>query len=354
MIPIVVVFPFLLSSVSAHGGILWPPIWQDGVGLAIEDLKDHHVHSDPVVKDPNSGLNIWHSNQWLTDQAYTGGIGDEFMGTGPLTNKDNKKLKNHDRCKDNCVRKRNPWAAPGITPSLGGGCGIFGGNPDGCPAHKDSRPPGSVCGQEEPLGRGKRGTTSFGTDARLVEFPQMITTEWEIGSEQEVAFHTRGSHKGGYTYRLCKLPKKGRTGITEKCFTKNVLEFATNYTMIKSLAALEDGWEKFEQNDLREGTYPKGSVWRPVGKIVAGDGALRKDVVIVPSSLPPGDYVLGWRWDCAGGNQVWVSCSSVRLVEPPAGRSFEDDDDDVDDEDEEDYSLYTEEDYAELEHAFQY
>ena len=63
------------------------------------------------------------------------------------------------------------------------------------------------------------------------------------------------------------MPKKGRTGITEKCFTKNVLEFATNFTMIKSLAALEDGWERFEQNDLREGTYPKGSVWRPVGKV---------------------------------------------------------------------------------------
>ena len=42
----------------------------------------------------------------------------------------------------------------------------------------------------------------------------------------------------------------------------------------------------------------------------------------------------------------------MRLVESPAGRSLEDDDDD--DEDEEDYSLYTEEDYAELEHAFQY
>ena len=38
--------------------------------------------------------------------------------------------------------------------------------------------------------------------------------------------------------------------------------------MMKSLAALEDGWERFEQNDLREGTYPEGSVWRPVGKVV--------------------------------------------------------------------------------------
>ena len=64
------------------------------------------------------------------------------------------------------------------------------------------------------------------------------------------------------------MPEEGRTGITEECFAKNVLQFATNFTMMKSLAALEDGWERFEQNDLREGTYPEGSVWRPVGKVV--------------------------------------------------------------------------------------
>merc|ERR1719221_1356965 len=335
--------------------MMWPPTWQDGVGRPIEALANDSVFSVPLVKDPNSGRSVVNIKTWLTDQAYTGGVGDEFKGIGPVTNDNNKKLPRGDRCRGNCVKYRNPWAAPGQAPSLGGGCGIFGGNPWGCPAGKDTRPPGSQCGQDKPIGRGKRGTSSFGTDARLFDFPQMITTEWEIGSEQEVVWTTRGSHKGGYTYRLCKMPKKGRTGITEKCFTKNVLEFATNFTMIKSLAALEDGWERFEQNDLREGTYPKGSVWRPVGKIVAGDGALRKDVVIVPSTLPPGDYVLGWRWDCAGGNQVWVSCSSVRLVEPSSRRSLEDNDDDDDEEDEDDdYSLYTEEDYAELEHAFEF
>ena len=43
-------------------------------------------------------------------------------------------------------------------------------------------------------------------------------------------------------------------------------------------------------------------------------------------------------------------CSSVRLVAPTAGRSVEDDDDD----DYEDYSLYPDEDYAELEQAFEF
>ena len=43
-----------------------------------------------------------------------------------------------------------------------------------------------------------------------------------------------------------------------------------------------------------------------------------------------------------------MSCSSVRLVAPAAGRTVEDDDDD----DYEDY--YTDEDYAELEQAFEF
>ena len=80
---------------------------------------------------------------------------------------------------------------------------------------------------------------------------------------------TSGHHRGGYTYRLCRLGSQGRPGLTEECFARNVLEFATNFTMIKGQEWGETGvWEKFEQTDLREGTYPEGSVWRPVGKIV--------------------------------------------------------------------------------------
>ena len=145
---------------------------------------------------------VWSAKSWLTDQAYTGGWGDEFKGIGPVTNFRNPNARKFDQCNARCANTTQPWAAPGRAPSLGGGCGIFGGNPEGCPRNKDSRPPGSVCGQEAPAGRGKRGTSSFGTDARLFDFPQMMTTEWEIGSEQEVVWTSRGSHKGGYTYRL--------------------------------------------------------------------------------------------------------------------------------------------------------
>merc|ERR1739844_145345 len=340
-----------LGSVSAHGGVLWPPVWQAGVATPIEELTSNEAFTEPKVRDPNSGRIVKSVKSWLTDQAYTGGVGDDFKGVGPVTNdwskNKDKEVKDFDRCWGNCVKYRNPWAAPGQAPSLGGGCGVFGGNPWGCPANEDTRPPGSACGQEKPIGRGNRGTSSFGTDARLFDFPQMITTEWQVGSTQDVVWTSSGAHRGGYTYRLCKMPNGGRTAITEECFTKNVLEFATSFTMIKAMKRGKGEWEKFEQTDLSEGTYPEGSVWRPVGKKVKSALTLRKDSVVVPSTLAPGDYVLGFRWDGSGGNQVWVSCASMRLVAGPSGRADEEQDYD------EDTPLYTDEEYEELEGAFE-
>merc|ERR1711936_352938 len=222
-----------IGSVSAHGGVVYPPIWQAGASIPLDEMVNDDAFTDPPVRDPNSGRAVKNVKSWLTDQAYTGGIGDQFKKEGPITNdKTNKNLRKWDRCGTNCMKYKNPWAAPGQAPTLGGG-------------------------------RGGRGTSSFGTDARFYDFPDMITTEWEIGSVQEVACSSKGGHRGGYTYRLCKMPKGGRTAITEDCFTKNVLEFATNFTMIKAIknGKSEKGWEKFDQVDLREGTYPEGSVW---------------------------------------------------------------------------------------------
>merc|ERR1719357_1072997 len=144
--------------------------------------------------------------------------------------------------------------------------------------------------------------------------------------------------------------------------------------MIKAIknGKSEKGWEQFDQVDLREGTYPEGSVWRPVGRY-GYPLALRKDSVIVPANLKRGEYVLSFRWDTSGGNQVWVSCASIKLVKSAAGRSDDNDDysyytaedydeleqafestrSDEDDDDYDDYSYYTAEDYDELEQAFE-
>lgn len=33
----------------------------------------------------------------------------------------------------------------------------------------------------------------------------------------------------------------------------------------------------------------------------------------IPADLPPGDYVVGWRWDCEQTPQIWHSCADVTV-----------------------------------------
>ena len=41
-----------------------------------------------------------------------------------------------------------------------------------------------------------------------------------------------------------------------------------------------------------------------MGKVTTEGTIMRKDYVVVPEKLKLGEYVLGWRWDVATGNQV--------------------------------------------------
>ena len=38
------------------------------------------------------------------------------------------------------------------------------------------------------------------------------------------------------------------------------------------------------------------------------------DYLRVPEHLEPGEYVLGFRWDCESSAQVWQSCADVTIV----------------------------------------
>merc|ERR1719295_2033946 len=77
-------------SVHGHGGMVWPPIWQDGVGLHIEEVYNNRIQSNPPVVDPKTGKFIDNTKSWGTDQAYTGGHGNyNHTGEGPHTNFDN-------------------------------------------------------------------------------------------------------------------------------------------------------------------------------------------------------------------------------------------------------------------------
>lgn len=38
------------------------------------------------------------------------------------------------------------------------------------------------------------------------------------------------------------------------------------------------------------------------------------DLVQIPADLPPGDYVLGFRWDCEQTPQIWQNCADVTIT----------------------------------------
>jgi len=277
--------------------MLWPPTWQDAQHQPLELINSSRMGSDPPLTDPTTGKELGKNTDFLTDETFITGHGVEYAGIGEVTNPELGK-------RGYCSKTKTPWAAPGRAPSLGGGCGLARGPLRSCKEFDCSKKPRPVFHQ--------------GSSALDIEFPDAATTEWMLGGWHDVAWATKGRHRGGYTYRLCKVPEEGKTGLTEECFAENVLRFATNYTMMRDVQ--EPGsWQKVSQKDLTEGTYPEGSAWRHIVKRVSSssDGAqiLRKDTVVVPYDLPEGDYVLSFRWDTQDA-QVWVSCANIRLILP--------------------------------------
>ena len=95
---------------------------------------------------------------------------------------------------------------------------------------------------------------------------------------------------------------EGKKGLIEECFAANILELATNYTMMRYVTKM------VEQEDLTEGTYPAGGAWRHVTKMVPGGidapQILRKNMVRVPYNLPEGDFVLSSRWDTTSCKKI--------------------------------------------------
>lgn len=172
---------------------------------------------------------------------------------------------------------------------------------------------------------------------------------------------------GGYSYRLCPANET----LTEACFQKIPLNFTGRPSF-----RWTNGSEWFYNGTyVSEGTFPPHSMWarNPIPRIndspgdsgsptnvdngckepaiglrcrqfdpicpgesksspswhkiepnsrasdvegeCSGDwtGGILVDRVAVPAALPPGDYVLGWRWDCEETAQIWSSCADIHI-----------------------------------------
>lgn len=261
--------------------------------------------------------------------------------------------------------RKHPWRAPG-TARVDSPCGVLGGNPEGCPRGNPSH---DGC---------PSGSWGRGPDARSVKFPKVVTTEWVRGSVVEAAWGISANHGGGYSYRLCRRPKRGGNMLLEEdCFRRGVLDFVGDRQWVQ-FGTDESTRFEFKAERTSEGTSPKGSTWTknpipawncPSGGFLAhkfdgipgGDMGCtapqfpppRKDLfgfghhardptkqpfnwgivdkLQVPQDLPTGEYVLSWRWDAEQTPQVWTTCANVRIVEEGSGGQAADEEADEED-----------------------
>merc|ERR1712151_395110 len=219
----------------------------------------------------------------------------------------------------------HPWRAPGCAPVLDA-CGLAGGstkNNDQAAGYAPA--PGHQMGD--------RGSN-------LMPSTQTV---WRIGSKVEVAWGIWANHGGGYQYRLCPRSEN----LTEECFQKTPLPFVSKSQKLRlGTGKVLD----IPASLVSVGTLPAGSTWamNPVpacsewtgsnctspqfpppsgcdedcwGYLGPGAGHSSQhvlptiiDKLSVPSTLEPGEYVLGWRWDCEQTPQIWASCADVKIV----------------------------------------
>lgn len=238
--------------------------------------------------------------------------------------------------------KYNPWHAPGFAPVYSP-CGLAAGQSKGSfPSNGDVPPPGY----------------KPGFDGR--DLPGTMPMEWPVGSLQEVSWSIAANHGGGYAVRLC--PRSAN--LTEGCFQRNHLPFVGDYSWIQFSSNPSDR-TRIRANRTSVGTHPSGSQWTKVpipscGGYAGGglgcDAGCAKpqfpspipglwgngptngcagcdinnkthsaeicskvmdfqivDMVKVPN-IPPGDYVLSFRWDCEQTAQIWSQCADIKIT----------------------------------------
>lgn len=250
----------------------------------------------------------------------------------------------------------HPWRAPGFAPVVDV-CGVAGGGPTAGPG-------AGVFTKTQWAQQGDHGS-------RVLP-PLPTSTVWAAGSTVEVSWGLRANHGGGYQYRICPAGEP----LTESCMQRTPLPFATgekSWLRYKDGSA----GPGFTAVDVATGTQPAGSVWRmnPIPMIVdpgwvdtphalcnytregfplslgcrqftplgcdegpgqhpwqpiPGYGRVGPEVmgrcsgnlidativdrVVIPEGTPPGEYVVGFRWDCEETAQIWSSCADVTIA----------------------------------------
>jgi len=240
----------------------------------------------------------------------------------------------------------NPWRAPGAAP-VEDACGMAGG--------------ALVHGGGEAIFLANQWAKQGDLGSKVL--PSAPSGRiWTAGSQVDVSWGIRFNHGGGYQYRLCPVDSE----LTEECFQKLPLDFVRENQRLQ--------WNNGTTYPIKgvfvdQGTKPEGSTWamNPMPRIDFDDHSSGQpkgwhectraqgpgcrqfdppcpwdegwatvpgsfwgdvkgecsgdaidvqivDTVIIPKDITPGNYVLGWRWDCEETAQIWSNCADVTII----------------------------------------
>lgn len=290
----------VLVQVSGHGFMYYPWNWSDKNQIDPESgMQGSQWGNDYVIPDDHctsssgvpchSAMYTGRSTDWFTNYTWI-----SMSSSLPWW-------------------KRTPWQSPGSAPIHGQGCGANGGNPYpmGCQyPGPDTDPYGTKCKWN---GGYVGGRPAVPDQAAEGLFSQAPVTSWQRGKAHFVYWSSGARHRGGYAYRLCKVPSGGISKVTESCFQNGHLNFANMDSWIYDRPWSWFNTNKWQKITAQSKTGPGGKIWRVINLPKNSHWAFR-DQVWIPSNLPTGDYVLSFRWDCQLTPQIWSSCANIKIV----------------------------------------